>query len=283
MTEQLYVIRDLPNELGASAASVTGTRNYQEDCLMYQILDDGVLGVVCDGMGGLAHGERSSACAVDALASYFGRNSREHADMDKYWETAIHELDNQVAALKNEEGEPLGGGTTLAAVFFQNDLMTFAAAGDSMIYHFRKGKCTRLVRMHNYFLVLEEQLKKGLITREDYEAETGRGEALISYLGMDGVEICDFSREALVLEPGDRILLCSDGLYKGLSQERIQEIVENSPDEEFEETALKLIKAIFTGKPQRLDNISILCFLYRGNKDTREKQEENRYAINSVQ
>ena len=88
---------------------------------------------------------------------------------------------------------------------------------------------------------------------------------------MDGLKLIDCSQ--IRLEEGDRLLLCSDGLYKGLTREQIGQIVEQVPEEEFEQTALILIQAILGGPPRSLDNISILCFAY-GRKVEGTKMQE---------
>ena len=263
ITEKLNGIRELPSSLKASAASVTGTRDHQEDCLMYQVLEDGVLGVVCDGMGGLAGGEKASACAVDQLSEYFASVARKDMPGRAYWESALRQLDEQVAGLTDAKGKPLGGGTTLVAVFIRDDRMTYASAGDSMLYLLRKGTCTQLVRLHNYRLILERQLQQGQISLEEFMEEQDSGEALITYLGMNGFKVWDCSLEPLRLEDGDRIILCSDGLYRALPQEQIQAIAESCDEAAFEKTALELVRAVFKGPPRSLDNISILCFLFK--------------------
>ena len=272
VTEALFEEKTLPPGLCVSASSVTGTRPYQEDCLMYQVLEDGVLGVVCDGMGGLSHGEVSSACAVDQLSAYFAREPRRPDSMVEYLKNALCSLDMHVAELKNAGGRPLKGGTTIVTVFIQGNRMSFASVGDSMIYLIRRGTCRELVRMHNYKLLLTKRLEEQLITREEYEEELSQGEALVSYLGMDGLKLMDCSE--ICLEQGDRILLCSDGLYKGLSREQIGQIVEQIPEEEFEHTALLLIREILNGPPRSLDNISVLCFAYHGQEETERPEKE---------
>ncbi|MBS6194168.1 MAG: serine/threonine-protein phosphatase [Clostridiales bacterium] len=269
ITRVLYGTRQLPFWLRASAASIAGTRPYQEDSLMYRIFEDGILGVVCDGMGGLAHGEISSTCAVEKLSEYFNENERTEEVIEPYMERALYELDAQVASLKNASGRPLKGGTTVVAVFIREGRMTYASAGDSMIYLVRSGECREVVRKHNYGLLLDKQMEEGLISREEYEEELSRGEALISYLGMDGLRMVDCG--SLILEEGDRIVLCSDGLYKGLTMERIGALAAEQTEEEFEQTALSMLAEILKGPPQNLDNISILCFSYgRENNEIQE-------------
>ena len=261
-TVRLFEMPKLPFNIKVSAASVTGTRRYQEDSLLYQAMPDGVLGVVCDGMGGLAHGDKASSCAVHSLLHYFKTMSRTDVSMELYWKEAFRFLDEEVAGLKNSRGERLGAGTTIAAVFSDGRELTFASAGDSMIYLLRRGSFRELVRMHNYRWLLEEKLKGQRISLAEYQEGVKKGEALITYLGINGLEIWDCSAKSLSIEKGDKVILCSDGLYRALNSSQIQDIVESCPEEDFEKAALELIRAVFQGPPRNLDNISVLCFCF---------------------
>lgn len=273
ITQRLYESTELPADIKASAVSVSGTRPYQEDCLMYQVLDDGILGVVCDGMGGLSHGERASACAVDGLLEYFQNRPRDFENMGPYWEEALKSLDDHVSSLKGKDGRPLQGGTTMVAVFLHDNLLSYASAGDSMIYVINDKECKALVRMHNYRMILEQHFKEGRMTEEEFNRQAARGEALISYLGMGGINVWDCSDKPYQLQDGDCVLLCSDGLYKVLSQPQIQSIVAGCMNENFEMTSLELVKNILTGSPKKLDNISILSFWYKKNINDCEKEK----------
>ena len=66
-----------------------------------------------------------------------------------------------------------------------------------------------------------------MITQEEYEAEIVKGEALISFLGVGRINLVDHNNEALMLIPEDMIVIMSDGLYKLVSDEEIQRIIEN--------------------------------------------------------
>lgn len=260
-TLQLYPQNPLPETIQISAATIRGTRKYQEDCMRYLGTPQGVLGVVCDGMGGKAKGELASSCAMETLLEYYQEEPKPLKDVRRFFEQVISLMDRKVARLKDEEGNYLDSGTTVVSVMIEEDQMYFMSVGDSKIYLIREGQIYALTREHNYKLLLEESLQENAITYEEYERELVRGEALISYLGMNGVKVMDISPQPLTLKDGDVTLLCSDGLYKALTEEQIVNIVE-ACEEEFTETAGTIVQTILNYVPHALDNTSVLCFKY---------------------
>ena len=72
-------------------------------------------------------------------------------------------------------------------------------------------------------LLLQEQLAAGKITREFYEKEekTPQAEALISFLGMNGLRVVDVTKMPVMLQSGDMVMLCSDGVYKSLNDSQV--------------------------------------------------------------
>ena len=85
----------------------------------------------------------------------------------------------------------------------------------------------RITNDHNYFMQLNEQRLKGTISPQKYQEEAKKGEALISFIGMGGLLLLDINDTAFQLERGDIILLCSDGLYRTLSEKEIQTVLQN--------------------------------------------------------
>lgn len=260
-TLQLYPQSPLPETVQISAATIRGTRKYQEDCMRYLGTMQGVLGVVCDGMGGKAKGELASACAMETLLEYYQEEPKPLKDVRRFFEQAASLMDRKVARLKDEEGNYLDSGTTVVSVMIEGEQMYFMSVGDSKIYLIREGKIYALTREHNYKLLLEESLQDNAITYEEYERELTRGDALISYLGMNGIKMLDVSPQPFVLKDGDVIILCSDGLYKALTEEQIVNIVE-ACEGEFTETAGTIVETILNYVPHALDNTSVLCFKY---------------------
>lgn len=214
-------------EIGAS--SILGTRSYQQDFAYFYTSRQEVLAIVCDGMGGLEGGERASKTAVQLMARDF-RREKSIENIPAFLQREASRMDQAVASLKNDKGKPLKGGTTLVAVYCRGNKMYWVSVGDSRIYFIRGGKITSENREHNYRLMLQEQLAAGKITREFYEKEekTPQAEALTSFLGMNGLRIVDVKSTPVELQPGDIIMLCSDGVYKSLNAGQVHAMVRDN-------------------------------------------------------
>ena len=118
----------------------------------------------------------------------------------------------------DETGERLNAGTTLAAAVIHGAHLHFVSVGDSRIYLVRGRNMTRLTEDQNYDMTLRRSLLAGRIGEAEYRREAKYAEALISYIGMNGLKVigCNADEETRLL-PGDKLLICSDGLYKSLS------------------------------------------------------------------
>ena len=196
-----------------ACCSLLGTRENQQDAYAYEKSKDGVFAIVCDGMGGMEHGEWASRTTVDTLMKQYKRKDSEQSMQDFYLEN-IDILDEQVCNLKGEENEPLHCGTTMVSVSIQNHLMDWFSVGDSRIYAIRKNEIVQITKDHNYKMILKERLEKKQISSQEYEEGLPQSEALISYIGMRGISLMDMNQKSLHLQSGDYILLTSDGLYR---------------------------------------------------------------------
>ena len=116
---------------------------------------------------------------------------------------------------------------------------------------------------HNYAMVLEQKVKKGLISAEEAKANPER-EALVSYMGMGGLEYIDINPNPLELLDGDCILLCSDGLYRALSAEEIKSVIDSFDDTQTVAEALTAA-ALAKGKRNQ-DNTTAVLLRYVENK-----------------
>lgn len=190
------------------ALSLLGGRKTQQDVLDYRLLPGGVLAAaLCDGMGGLNGGEQAARAACSGFFSACGAGGPQTAAELKQ---IARRLDARVAALCGADGRPLGGGSTLVAAVLGQERLTWLAVGDSRIGLWRGGTLRWLNRLHNYRLELDEALRTGELSRDEYESELPRGQALLSYLGCGGLKYVD-AQAGLAWQPGDRLLLCSDG------------------------------------------------------------------------
>jgi protein phosphatase len=201
-----------------------GTREYQQDALFVSesarfVKGESAMafGVLCDGMGGMEKGEAASGLTVDTLVSDILQMD-DHVNIPAFLEAEIIKLDELLTARCENSG------TTLTACVIIGDLLYWASVGDSRIYILRKDEIVQVTRDHNYLLRLREDVISGKLTDEEANSDPKR-EALISYIGAGGVELMDVNKTPFQLENGDIVLMCSDGLNKSLSDERIKEII----------------------------------------------------------
>lgn len=228
-----------------------GGRSDQQDSAYVYVGTEAVFALVCDGMGGTENGALASQIAVNSgrelLREYMGRKTQKKCP--EFLLDVMLELDERVS---RELGKRKGGTTAVAAFLDRSQLYWFSA-GDSRLYIFRSGELVQATRDHNYMLRLNEQLQLGEISREAFERESERGEALISYLGVGGLPVFDLTNAPLELMEGDILLLTTDGLYKALPKSLVSHILGNNGT--LEAMADKLMTQVkVLGQTLALDN-----------------------------
>ena len=128
-----------------------------------------------------------------------------------------------------------------------------------------------------YKMLLDKRKQAGTITSEQYEAELSRGEALVSYIGMNGLKYMDVSMEGLELEAEDQIVLCSDGFYRQCPEENLAQCLENLSGD-YETYASQLAEAVIRNQPRGMDNTTLILVRYspeENEEKIREVNEEN--------
>lgn len=234
MTEKIYSEDDFFDDdnlqqIVFGKSSVLGTRKSQQDSLFAHFQDGRGIGIVCDGMGGLQGGERASQTAVSILSGAY-QSLGKIDDIPAFLQQAAVGADHEVAALCDDTGRPLDAGTTLVSVVIQDKVLYWLSIGDSKIYFIRGNEVQCVNRLHNYRMTLENMKNSGQITEEEFQqrASENQAEALISYVGMQNVALMDISPRGLTLQDGDTVVLCSDGLYRLLSDTQIRDIIKQN-------------------------------------------------------
>ena len=123
--------------------------------------------------------------------------------------------------------------------------------------------------MKNYKAELNKMLMEGTITKEYYESEIYRGEALTSYIGVGNVSLMDVNEFPFELVPGDYVILCSDGMYRTLAEEEIYKIVTENEDD-VQKAATELTDQVMKKGKKNQDNTSVIVMRY-----IKKCQEEN--------
>lgn len=263
-TVMLYPISEIPRTLKVSAASLIGTRSYQQDTLWYEGRGEDFLAVVCDGMGGLEGGELASTCAISEIVECFRQEDVPIRNVPSFFYQSMQSMNRSVCSLKDQNGKPVECGTTCVSVYLYQDRLFWFSIGDSKIYLIRDGQIFCPFKPHNYGTQLEQYLLDGSMGEEEYQEEKKKAEALTSFLGMGRIRLYEIPKQPFLLKKNDRIVLCSDGLYKAFSEEQILNILDMCCDD-FSTTADLFMQAIRSFVKKPLDNVSVICISYEGN------------------
>lgn len=215
---------------GLEAAGMTDVgcqRDNNEDHFAYwepqsdaQFQEKGRLAVVADGMGGYEGGQEASHIAVDAVLDIYrskSGNSPQALLLDAV--KAAHERIRQQAAANPSL---YGMGTTCTAAAIVDNQLYFAHVGDSRLYMVRSGVLTQLTRDHSYVGRLVES---GLISRDEAEFHPQR-HILTAALGTIGDLVTDSPEVPVSLQPGDTLILCTDGLWGQVRDEELASIAQ---------------------------------------------------------
>ena len=162
--------------------------------------------VLADGMGGPPAGEVASEIAVAVVSELADRPAFDDpvagmAALDE----AVAEANRRIQGTVDADSSVAGMGTTLTAALLCGDKLAMIHVGDSRAYLLRGGELTRLTRDDTYVQALVD---RGALTPEEAWAHPHR--ALVTQ-ALQGREVMP-ARAVLDPEPGDRLLLCSDGL-----------------------------------------------------------------------
>lgn len=216
-------------KLEAKAFSLMGKRSNQQDAYRLNQSKHGIVAIVCDGMGGLNDGQVASNYVADKVNDIFSVIKPDD-EFSHNIEKLFYQLDDSVFGLADQEGKRLGCGTTIVAYLIYENKLYWFSVGDSKAYIVRNEEIHSLVREHNYAFVLKEKLNNNEISEADYQTEKSKGEQLISYLGMGSAEMFDVNKAPFKLNKGDTLFLCTDGVYRTLSENEIKEIlIEKTP------------------------------------------------------
>lgn len=205
------------------ARSIIGGRSEQQDAAYCYVGDREIFAVVCDGVGGGADGAVAAQKAVAVMRdAYLDHGAGPERDRPGLLKNALTAADAAVReALAGQSG-----GTTVVAALVCEDCMHWVSAGDSRLYITRRGEVCVATRDHNYALRLDEKLARGEIGQAEHDGVDGkRRDALISFLGAKRMDVYDLTQMGFRVRRGDCILLTTDGLYKGLSQVNLQEVL----------------------------------------------------------
>jgi protein phosphatase len=190
--------------------------------------------VVADGMGGHVAGEVASREAVDAIQEFIADTAS--ADKNRTWpfpfepslsleanrlKAAFRLANRRIASTIADSSDLRGMATTASALLAGSSTACVAHVGDSRVYMLRKGKLDQLTHDHSW---VEEQVRAGTMSPTAARQHPWRN---VVTRALSGGEDPEVDVTEVRPSPGDRYLLCSDGLFSVVTDQQIAEILGN--------------------------------------------------------
>ncbi|MGN0132712.1 MAG: Stp1/IreP family PP2C-type Ser/Thr phosphatase [Lachnospiraceae bacterium] len=191
--------------------------------------------IVADGMGGHNAGDYASKCTTETVVGEI-RNSFEK-NPTIIIQKAIQAANKKIREDAASDENLFGMGTTLVVATVIGKYLQVANVGDSRLYIIGKRGIRQITRDHS---LVEEMIRLGGLAREDARRHPDKNIITRAIGAKDEVEADFFTEE---LQPGDIILMCSDGLTNMLEDREIEEIVQNRELEELIQKGDALISA----------------------------------------
>lgn len=212
--------------------------------------EDTLCAVLCDGMGGAQAGSVASSIAADTFMSHAANSldsSSDAFDMRQILKEAVNYANIKVYDRSFADFSCMGMGCTIAALLINGKRCVVANVGDSRSYLIGKRKIQQISVDHS---LVEEMLSRGEISAEEARNHPQKN-IITRAIGVEASVRTDIFD--LKLSPGNRILLCSDGLSNVLSDNEILSI--SSSCEEPEEACIKMLEeCLRRGAP---DNVTV--------------------------
>jgi len=212
------------------------------------------LWVIADGMGGHEAGQLASATVVHTLEGISSADSVEA--MEASVRRSISQANRQLHEVSRNLYASKPVGSTVAILILRPGRACCLWAGDSRIYRLRNGRLERLTRDHSR---TEELIEQGIITRAEAE-EHPLANVITRAIGAAAHVVLDRQIEPVV--PADTFLLCSDGLYRTVSEDEMEEKLGQS---DCRQAAEELLALSLSRKPA--DNVT-LGVVHTGGDDT---------------
>lgn len=240
--------------------SQIGGRKVNQDRMGYSFTREALLLVLADGMGGHLLGEIASSITLRAMSTLFQQHATPYVRKpERFLEEALLAAHEEIHAYSSANKLPETPRTTVIACLIQHNSAVWAHCGDSRLYWLRRGQILGRTRDHSH---VENLIAKGLADPSERATHPDRNK-LYNCLGAASLPKVDVSRPAS-LQPGDVVMLCSDGLWSMLPDEEIthrlstQTVVRAVPD--------MIAMALEIGG-KASDNTTALAIMWQGSAD----------------
>jgi serine/threonine protein phosphatase PrpC len=227
-----------------------GGREKNEDRMGYCYTRDSGLFALADGMGGHPEGEVASQLALQTLSALFQRNAKPRLeDPLRFLHDACIAGHHQLLRYATEKSLIDTPRTTVVACLLQGNAAYWAHCGDSRLYLVRGDKLVARTRDHSYS-ELQDTMSQVVPIGERFNRNV-----LFTCLGSPGKPVID-TAGPLLMQPGDRVLLCSDGLWGTVSDPEIVGVLTGNG---ISEAVPELVERALRAGGPRCDNVTVLA------------------------
>jgi serine/threonine protein phosphatase PrpC len=235
-----------------------GGREQNEDRMGYCYTREAGLFALADGMGGHPEGEVASQLALQVMASMFQRVAKPRLeDPLRFLQEAIMAGHHQLLRYASEKSLLDTPRTTVVACILQDNNAYWAHCGDSRLYLVRGDKLAARTRDHSY-----SELQESLAQVVPMGNRVNRN-VLFTCLGSPGKPVVDVCGPTVV-HPGDRVMLCSDGLWGAISDPLITEVLATHT---VAEAVPELVERALRAAGDKSDNVTVLAVEWESAED----------------
>jgi serine/threonine protein phosphatase PrpC len=224
-----------------------GGREKNEDRMGYCYTRESGLFVLADGMGGHPEGEVAAQLALQTISALYQKEARPTVpDVTEFLATALMAAHHQIIRYASEKGMLDTPRTTLVAAVLQGSSASWVHCGDSRLYVVRDGELLTRTRDHSYL----EQQNAGVIRMDRINRNI-----LFTCLGSPTKPVYDVTGP-IALQEGDRILLCSDGLWGTVED---PDIVRHLAAQPVSESVPELVELALRNGGEHSDNVTVIA------------------------
>ena len=224
-----------------------GGREINEDRMGYCYTRESGLFVLADGMGGHPEGEVAAQLAMETISALYQQEAKPVVkDTVQFLSSALLAAHQQILRYATQKGMLDTPRTTLVAAVLQGASATWVHCGDSRLYLVRDGELLLRTRDHSFL----EQEHAGLIKLEAINRNI-----LVTCLGSPSKPVFNIAGPFPLLQ-GDKLMLCSDGLWGSLSD---AEIVRQLAGKSVSEAVPELVENALRAGGEHSDNVTVLA------------------------
>jgi serine/threonine protein phosphatase PrpC len=247
-----------------------GGREKNEDRMGYCYTRDSGLFALADGMGGHPEGEVASQLALQTMAAMFQREAKPALpDPLRFLHEAIIAGHHQLLRYATERSLVDTPRTTIVACLIQGNAAFWAHCGDSRLYLVRGEKLVARTRDHSY-TELQDTMAQVVPIGERFNRNV-----LFTCLGSPGKPVVD-TAGPLLMHPGDRVMLCSDGLWGAISDALITEIL---CQHTISDAVPELVEQALRQAGPKSDNVTALAVEWESAEDGDSKSEVSTLSL----